>query len=120
MEENIAQGLKTLLDLHGMLIEQEKGCWIKFDVTVGKETIERPHGLRYSLTLHNEYGIRLMGFDNAHLVKPPKKFKYSGRIIPYDHVHRHASDKGTPYEFKDAYQLLTDFFKRVDQILNQL
>jgi hypothetical protein len=27
---------------------------------------ERPHGLRYSLTLHGPGGKRLVGFDNAH------------------------------------------------------
>jgi len=29
---------------------------------------ERPHGLHYSLTLHNEDSERVLGFDNAHAV----------------------------------------------------
>ena len=29
-------------------------------------TAERPHGIRYSLTLHAPTSERLMGFDNAH------------------------------------------------------
>jgi hypothetical protein len=31
-------------------------------------TPERPHGLKYSLTLHAEDGARLLGFDNAHRI----------------------------------------------------
>ena len=76
-----------------------------------------PHGIRYSLTLHDPYGKPILGYDNAHLVKPPKKFKYAGRIMAYDHKHRHASDEGVPYEFKDAQQLINDFFADVDRIL---
>nr|WP_229461802.1 hypothetical protein [Massilia sp. NR 4-1] len=51
----------------------------------------------------------MLDYDNAHAVKPPKKFKYVGRILAYDHKHRHISDQGVPYEFKNAQQLLEDF-----------
>ena len=78
---------------------------------------EIPHGIRYSLTLHEPYGKRILGYDNAHAVKPPKKFKYAGRRLAYDHQHRHASDQGVPYEFQDAHQLLADFFVEVDRVL---
>lgn len=47
------------------------------------------------------------------------RFKYAGQVLPYDHKHRHISDKGVHYEFKDAYQLLRDFFAEVDQILKE-
>jgi len=30
-----------------------------------------------------------------------------------------VADKGVPYEFKDAYQLLADFFKEVDRVLKE-
>lgn len=69
------------------------------------------------MTLHEPYGGRILGYDNAHAVKPPKKFKYAGRILAFDHKHRHVSDKGVPYEFKDAQQLLEDFFTDVDRVL---
>ena len=75
---------------------------------------------RYSLTLHGPYGKRILGYDNAHAVKPPKKFKYAGRILAYDHKHRHASDQGVPYEFKDVHQLMCDFFADVDRILSEV
>lgn len=57
-----------------------------------------------------------MGYDNAHAVKNPKTGK-SGWRVAYDHKHRHARDKGVPYEFVDAYQLLKDFFADVDRAL---
>lgn len=120
VKDNVTlQGLDTLLDLNGVVIEQDKGCWVKFDVSKTVISKERPHGLRYSLTLHDKYGTRLMGFDNAHYVKPPKKYKYSGQIIAFDHLHCHSADKGIPYEFQNAYQLMQDFFKKVDEILKQ-
>lgn len=54
--------------------------------------------------------------DNAHAIKPPKKGKYSGRLM-YDHVHRTPCDKGYPYEFTSAEQLLQDFFAKIDEVI---
>ena len=118
MHDDKDKGLETLLDLNGVIISQEKGYWVKFEVSKTDITKERPHGLSYSLTLHEKYGKRVMGYDNAHAVKLPKKYKYSGRIIEYDHHHRHSLDRGVPYEFKNPYQLLQDFFEKVDEIIN--
>jgi hypothetical protein len=70
--------------------------------------------------LHEPYGKRILGYDNAHAVKPPKKFKYPGQRLTYDHKHRHVSDKGVPYEFQDTQQLLIDFFNEVDRVLLSL
>ena len=118
MHDEKDKGLETLLDLNGVVIDQEKGYWVKFEVSKTDVTKDRPHGLSYSLTLHEKYGKRVMGYDNAHAVKLPKKYKYSGRIIEHDHHHRYSLDSGVPYEFKDAYQLLQDFFEKVDEIIN--
>ena len=111
--------IDTLLDLHGETIDQEGGYWMKIEAWRVDATEEIPHGIRYSLTLHDSYGKRILGYDNAHLVKPPNKFKYAGRIMAYDHKHRHASDKGVPYEFKDVQQLISDFFADVDRVLRE-
>ena len=62
----------------------------------------------------------MLGYDNAHAVKPPKKFKYAGQRLPFDHHHRHVSDKGVPYGFESAYQLLEDFFRDVDRVLQEV
>lgn len=74
----------------------------------------------YALTMHEQGGERVMGYDNAHAVKPPGKYKYAGQILQYDHKHRHIADKGAPYKFKDSYQLLQDFFADVDRILKEI
>ena len=113
-------GVETLLDLHDQIIDQGDGYWIKIEAWQVEPTPEIPHGIRYSLTLHEPYGQRILGYDNAHAIKPPKKFKYAGRILTYDHKHRHTSDKGVPYEFKDAHQLLVDFFTAVDRVLREV
>ena len=112
-------GLETLLDLNGYTIDQEGGYWIKVEAWRVPVTTDIPHGIRYSLTLHEPYGKRILGYDNSHAIKPPKKFKFAGQRLPYDHKHRHVADKGVPYEFKDANQLLADFFKEVDRVLKE-
>jgi hypothetical protein len=113
-------GIDTLLELHGSIFDQGGGYWIKIEAWSVDATKDIPHGIRYSLTLHEPYGKRILGYDNAHAVKPPKKFKYAGRKLAYDHRHRHVSDIGLPYEFKDAQQLLTDFFSDVDMVLSEV
>ena len=113
-------GLTTLLDLHGEILDQGNGNWVEIRAWSVDVTKEMPHGLRYSLTLHDQYGTRLMGFDNAHAPRIPKGFRYVGRRLPYDHRHRHASDEGVPYSFKDAHQLLVDFFAELVRVRKTL
>ena len=107
-------GIRTLLDLHGQIIDQEDGYWIKMEAWEVEPNKDIPHGIRYTLTLHAPSGKRILGYDNAHAVKDKK---YSGRRLPFDHKHRHVADKGVPYEFRDAHQLLSDFFTEVDSVL---
>lgn len=118
MKRDIA--IDTLLDLHDSILDQGGGYWIKIEAWRVEVSKEIPHGVRYSLTLHEPHGKRILGYDNAHAVKPPKKFKYAGQILAYDHKHRHISDKGVPYEFKDAQQLMVDFFSDVDRVLTEV
>ncbi len=42
--------------------------WVKFTVHRIPATSDAPHGITYSLTLHDKAGARLLGFDNAHRV----------------------------------------------------
>jgi hypothetical protein len=112
-------GISTLLDLHDQIIDQSGGYWIKIQAWRVEACAQIPHGIRYALTLHEPYGKRILGYDNAHCVQPPKKFKYAGVRLPYDHKHRHSKDKGVPYEFRDAYQLLADFFQEADRVLKE-
>jgi hypothetical protein len=71
------------------------------------------------LTLHDPNGARILGYDNAHAVKVKVRI-YSGRRLEFDHRHRHEDDAGVPYLFKDANQLLADFFEEVDKVLDRV
>jgi len=112
-------GLATLLDLDGSVLEQEDGFWIKVEVRAVEVSEDIPHGIRYSLTLHDRYGTRVLGYDNAHAVKLPKKFKFAGRRLPYDHQHRTSGDRGVPYFFESPQRLLEDFFAEVDRVIRE-
>lgn len=109
--------LNYLLDLDGEEFTLTDGYWVKLEASLTDVTPERPHGIRYCLTLHDKYNNRVFGFDNAHVIKPGKKFK--GRIIEYDHMHKNSADKGTVYEFVNASQLIKDFFDKVDEIIGK-
>lgn len=93
------------------------GHVVRFVVGRTDVTEARPHGLSYSLTLHDRTGRRLMGFDNAHSAKHAGgKFVEQPRI--YDHVHRGRNDEGKPYEFVNPGKLIEDFWVEVDRILD--
>lgn len=108
--------LETLLDYDGRKHWLENGYFLKFEIRRVDPDPRIPHGLRYSLTLHDGSGHRIMGFDNAHAVKPSGKFKKVG--LAADHWHRTSHDKGVPYVFVDVETLLDDFFDNVERILS--
>jgi hypothetical protein len=70
----------VLLDLHGqVLVVDSKGEYVvRFSVRRVDRTPERPHGVKYSLTLHGPDGGRLLGFDNAHAIR--KSHAQAGRV----------------------------------------
>jgi hypothetical protein len=115
-----AGSIENLLLLDGSILVQECGYWIKIEARLVNPTKAVPHGIRYALTLHGRGGQRILGYDNAHAVKPPKKFKYAGQIFCWDHKHQHVSDKGVPYHFKSADQLLADFFADADRVMKEV
>ena len=116
----VRQGISTLLDLNGQIIDQENGCRVKIDAWEVDRSREIPHGVHYSLSLHEPSGKRILGYDNAYAVKSPKKFKFAGQRLPFDHKHMHCADKGTAYSFESSYQLLADFFSEVDRVLQEV
>ena len=100
-----------------MLVIDPKGeYWVRVSVCRVAATKERPHGLRYSLTLHGPDGGRLVGFDNAHSVRASRSPGGRGRG-GYDHKHRFQTVR--PYQFKDPASLLEDFWAEVDSVLKQ-
>jgi len=110
--------LELLLSLDGFAHAPSAGYWIKYEVKDVAKTAERPHGIKYSLTLHDPEGQRIFGFDNAHR---PKKGKgpaaASRRRQAADHMHR--GGRIFAYEFKDALTLLEDFDKGVNAALKR-
>jgi hypothetical protein len=70
MEVEKDHGLDALLALDGVtfFVDPEGRYRVRFVVRRVEMSEERPHGLSYSLTLHDDTGERLVGFDNAHPV----------------------------------------------------
>lgn len=108
------KGLHYLLDLDGEQFE-DRGYTTKFKAWRVQATPEMPHGIRYSLTLHDASGKRLLGFDNAHQLQ--KSSRYAPRRAAKD--HRHEADKVSPYHFQDAGKLMQDFWDAPNKIINE-
>jgi hypothetical protein len=89
---------------------------VKFEVKRTQPTPQRPHGLRYALTLHDPDGRRLVGFDNAHAV-PQQGSRFRKPSVEHDHWHRTVGDAGRPYRFTSVDQLLVDFEAEVTRVL---
>jgi hypothetical protein len=77
---------------------------------------EKPHGLDYSLTLHDNESQRLLGFDNAHPIRL-RSGPGARTRIQRDHMHR--GRRLRHYSYQDAVTLLTDFWTEVDLILKE-
>lgn len=106
--KGIDHTLQLLLDLDGLNYVYDGGYWIKYAVSAVAKRPESPHGIRYSLTLHDHAGNRVFGIDNAHSPKtqsgPAGK---ATRRAPADHMHR--GGRIYRYKFVDAATLLADF-----------
>jgi hypothetical protein len=107
--------LAALPNLDDEIFPMNNGCWVKFEAKATPPSKEMPHGIKYSLTLHDRMNNRVVGFDNAHAVTPRKRKGFSGRKITWDHVHR--LQKIESYSFESVGQLLEDFWKAVDEYL---
>jgi hypothetical protein len=100
-----------LLDFHGRSYWLVNGWSIRFSIVECVVSTARPHGIRYSLTLHDVDGTRLLGFDNA-----------TGRTrrMTSDHWHPfRRTEVHEPYEFNGADRLLVDFFTAVEGACEQ-
>ena len=108
-------GLSNLLDLDGerIVIEETLGLWVKFEIKKVPITV-RNNGVRYSFSLHDRHNKRILGFDNAHAIEFGGKKGVSPKRT-HDHWHADEKDKGKPYEYKDASQLLEDFWMAVEK-----
>jgi len=103
-------GLDALLLLDGEVFRMENGYWTKFEVKKVDPNNHIPQGVKYSLTLHNRHNLRILGYDNAHAIKPKRK-KYGAKRMLWDHIHKEQSVK--PYEYENAGELLENFWDDV-------
>lgn len=118
IKTKIEHGLDALLELNGvvMVVDPSGQHWVKFVVHRVPCSVERPHGLNYSLTLHAANGERLIGFDNAHSITEKRGALRTTKI---EQDHKHGLHTIKPYEYSDAATLLADFWKEVDIVLKQ-
>jgi Family of unknown function (DUF6516) len=110
------EGLERLLDLDGFLAEVGGGFWVKIVARRVTPDAGRPHGVRYTLTLHDPGGRRVFGMDNAHVVQLTRG--PAGRSsVAHDHLHRGESVRG--YAYRNADTLMDDFWREVEAILKR-
>ena len=103
--------LDTLLELDGdtYFVDPEGRYRVNFRIKRVPVSPTKPHGIDYSLTLHDSNNHRIAGFDNAHPVR--------GGLWknPFDHFHRRKTAKA--YVYSDAAALLEAFWRLVDDTL---
>src|SRR3954463_14099137 len=112
MQKAPEHALEFLLAFDGRVHWLEQGYHLKFEIRRVDPMPERPHGLRYSLTLHDPDGNRLLGFDHAPAVNPLGS-RFKGGAPTADHWHRTEADHGRPYSCLSAERLIEDFFSEV-------
>jgi len=110
-----SESLRFLLDLNGVIYPMDNGYWTKFEVHLVEQNDKIPHGVSYSLTLHDRNNTRILGFDNAHACHKPSRKKYGGRKVTWDHVHK--LNRVVDYEFDSPGQLLQDFWQEVEEMI---
>jgi hypothetical protein len=104
--------LEVLLSLDGFEFQFAGGYRVKIEAQQVAATKSRPHGLKYSLTLHDEHtGRRIYGLDNAHAV--------SRRRHEFDHRHVYGRRRIVPYAYTRPAELLADFYREVERILKE-
>jgi hypothetical protein len=100
--------LEFLLSLDGTEFRLISGFVIKIEAHRVAANATRPHGLKYSLTLHDASRQRIYGMDNAHGFRRKSK---------YDHRHLYGRRKIVGYEYRGPAELLADFYSEVERIL---
>jgi hypothetical protein len=107
-------GLVRLLEFDGTIIEVGGGFWIKIVAECVPADSTRPHGVGYSLTLHDASGERIFGIDNAHAMRATRG-PAGRRRTERDHLHGGKTTR--PYRYRDADTLMDDFLSEVEAIL---
>ena len=103
--------LEVLLSLDGFEFRFAGSYRVKIEAQQVEATSGRPHGIKYSLTLHDPDGRRIYGLDNAHGLWR--------RRPEFDHRHVYGRNRSVPYAFVGPAQLLDDFYREVERILRE-
>lgn len=112
------EALEWLLGFDGVSFET-RDYIVEFTVRRTAITAERPHGISYALVLRpTGGGDPWLRFDNAHAVERPGG-RYVQGPVAYDHWHRDEQDRGRPYAFTTAMQLVDDFWIEVKRVLTR-
>ena len=104
--------LETLLSLDGFEFDFARGYQVKIEAQRIEATKGRPHGIEYSLTLHDTAGRRIYGLDNAHSAR-------RSRRPEFDHRHVYGRRRLVPYTYRGPVELLEDFYREVERILQE-
>lgn len=110
------EALDRLLDLDGFLAEVGGGFWVKIVAQRVPPDADRPHGVTYTLTLHDPGGRRVFGIDNAHLVRLTRGPAGRSSAVR-DHLHR--GEAVQRYSYRDAETLIDDFWREVEAVLKK-
>ncbi len=103
--------LEVLLNLDGFEFQFAQSYSVKIAAQLVEPTSGRPHGVKYSLTLHDPQGVRIYGLDNAHRVRR--------RRPEFDHRHRYGHRRSIAYVYRGPIELLEDFYREVERILRE-
>jgi uncharacterized protein DUF6516 len=103
--------LEVLLSLDGFEFDFALGHVVKIEAQQIERTAGRPHGVKYSLTLHDPQGRRIYGLDNAHRARRSRG--------AFDHRHVYGGRRHVPYAYRGPAALLADFYAEVERILRE-
>jgi hypothetical protein len=103
--------LEVLLSLDGLEFQFAQGSRVRIAAQMVETTSARPHGIKYSLTLHDPTDARIYGLDNAH----------GGRRhrAGFDHRHVYGGRRIIAYVYRGPIELLEDFYREVERILRE-
>ena len=111
--------IEWMLSINNQRVGLESGYWWTVRAWKVEPHEGQPHGLFYSITLHDEMSCRVLGFDNAHPVDvatgPARK---SRRPKTWDHKHMRGN-RSVPYVFISPAQLVEDFFDAMNDYLTE-
>jgi len=102
-----ANALAVFLSLDDERFRLDDSHWVKFEVTRVEPSPQVPHGIKYSLTLHDRYNQCVLGYDNGHAMTGRKR-RYQARRQIWD--HRHEGDHVEPHDFGSPVKQLQDFW----------